>query len=84
MLRGGYSINYNSSVYQSIAQQLAGQPRFARHKGLIHRSGEASRLDNAGERFAPCSLMRGREQHAVDVENKRRQLPHLFRSGHRF
>jgi hypothetical protein len=29
VLRGGYGINYNSSVYQSIAQQLAGQPPFA-------------------------------------------------------
>ncbi|HYM26473.1 MAG TPA: TonB-dependent receptor [Vicinamibacterales bacterium] len=29
VLRFGYSINYNSSVYQSIATQLAGQPPFA-------------------------------------------------------
>ena len=29
VVRGGYGINYNSSVYQSIAQQLAGQPPFA-------------------------------------------------------
>ncbi len=28
-MRAGYGINYNSSVYQSIAQQLAGQPPFA-------------------------------------------------------
>ena len=29
VVRAGYGINYNSSVYQSIAQQLAGQPPFA-------------------------------------------------------
>src|SRR6185503_5294401 len=29
VLRGGYSVNYNASVYQTIAQQLAGQPPFA-------------------------------------------------------
>jgi trimeric autotransporter adhesin len=29
VLRGGYSIHYSASVYQSIAQQLAGQPPFA-------------------------------------------------------
>ncbi len=29
VVRTGYGINYNSSVYQSIAQQLAGQPPFA-------------------------------------------------------
>ncbi len=29
VLRTGYGINYSSSVYQSIAQQLAGQPPFA-------------------------------------------------------
>ena len=29
VLRGGYSINYNSSNYATIAQQLAGQPPFA-------------------------------------------------------
>ena len=29
VIRPGYSINYNASVYQSIAQQLAGQPPFA-------------------------------------------------------
>jgi hypothetical protein len=29
VLRAGYGINYNSSVYQTIAQQLAGQPPFA-------------------------------------------------------
>jgi hypothetical protein len=29
ILRASYGINYNSSVYQSIAQQLAGQPPFA-------------------------------------------------------
>jgi hypothetical protein len=29
VVRAGYGINYNASVYQSIAQQLAGQPPFA-------------------------------------------------------
>jgi len=29
VVRAGYGVNYNSSVYQSIAQQLAGQPPFA-------------------------------------------------------
>jgi len=29
IVRAGYGINYSSSVYQSIAQQLAGQPPFA-------------------------------------------------------
>src|SRR5262249_53713795 len=29
VLRTGYGINYNSSVYAPIAQQLAGQPPFA-------------------------------------------------------
>jgi hypothetical protein len=29
VMRGGYSINYNSSVYQSIATQLATQPPYA-------------------------------------------------------
>ena len=29
VVRAGYGINYNSSVYQYIAQQLAGQPPFA-------------------------------------------------------
>jgi trimeric autotransporter adhesin len=29
VVRAGYGINYNSNVYQSIAQQLAGQPPFA-------------------------------------------------------
>ena len=29
VVRAGYGINYNASVYQTIAQQLAGQPPFA-------------------------------------------------------
>jgi trimeric autotransporter adhesin len=29
IIRAGYGINYNASVYQTIAQQLAGQPPFA-------------------------------------------------------
>jgi hypothetical protein len=29
VVRTGYGVNYNASVYQSIAQQLAGQPPFA-------------------------------------------------------
>jgi len=29
IVRAGYGINYNASVYQTIAQQLAGQPPFA-------------------------------------------------------
>jgi hypothetical protein len=29
VIRSGYGVNYNASVYQSIAQQLAGQPPFA-------------------------------------------------------
>jgi hypothetical protein len=29
VVRGGYGINYNASAYQTIAQQLAGQPPFA-------------------------------------------------------
>ena len=35
VLRGGYSINYNSSVYQSIAQQLANQPPFVQTATVI-------------------------------------------------
>jgi hypothetical protein len=29
VVRAGYGVNYNASVYQAIAQQLAGQPPFA-------------------------------------------------------
>ena len=29
VIRTGYGVNYNSTVYQAIAQQLAGQPPFA-------------------------------------------------------
>ena len=35
VLRAGYSINYNSSVYQSIAQQLANQPPFVQTATVI-------------------------------------------------
>lgn len=35
VLRGGYSINYNASVYQSIAQQLANQPPFVETATVI-------------------------------------------------
>ena len=40
VLRAGYGINYNASVYQTIAQQLAGQPPFAVTDTVL-----ASRLD---------------------------------------
>lgn len=39
-MRTGYGVNYSASVYQSIAQQLAGQPPFAVTSTVL-----ASRLD---------------------------------------
>src|SRR5262249_48642297 len=40
VVRTGYGVNYSASVYQSIAQQLAGQPPFAVTSTVL-----ASRLD---------------------------------------
>jgi hypothetical protein len=51
----------------------AAEARLARDVGLVHRGGEAIRLSEAVERFAPGALMRGCEQNAVDVENARVQ-----------
>jgi hypothetical protein len=42
---------------------------FARYMGLIHRGREATRVSETFESFAPSSLMGGREQDAINVEN---------------
>jgi hypothetical protein len=47
VLRAGYSINYNSSVYQTIAQQLAGQPPFAVTNTVISPAGAPIPLESA-------------------------------------
>ncbi len=41
VVRTGYGINYNSSVYQYIAQQLAGQPPFAVEQHRPRRRADA-------------------------------------------
>jgi trimeric autotransporter adhesin len=46
VLRTGYSINYNSSVYQTIAQQLALQPPFATSATVIAPLGAPMPLES--------------------------------------
>ena len=47
VIRGGYSINYNSSNYASIAQQLAGQPPFAEASTVLASAGSPIALSTA-------------------------------------
>ena len=49
------------------------QPPFARDVGLVERRGEACRIGEAGERLAPRALVRRGHEHAVHVEDRRRQ-----------
>ena len=55
VVRTGYGINYNSSVYQSIAQQLAGQPPFASPTPCSRRRARSSR---SKRRCNSCSRAR--------------------------
>jgi hypothetical protein len=71
------------------AQRLQGskgaaEPWLARDVGLIHCGGEAIRLGEAVERFAPGTLVRGCEQHAVHVEDARDQRLGLAGPGSRW
>jgi hypothetical protein len=47
VVRGGYSINYNSSNYATIAQQLAGQPPFATANTVLATAGVPIPLSTA-------------------------------------
>jgi TonB-dependent receptor-like protein len=53
VIRTGYSINYNSSVYQTIAQQLAGQPPFATTDTAIATAASPLLLESALASVAP-------------------------------
>ena len=48
----------------------AAQARFAGHGSLIHRRGEARRIGQPIKRLAPGALMRGCEEHAIDIEDR--------------
>ena len=62
----------------------AAEARFAGDLSLVHCGGKAVRLSHALERFAPGTLMRGREQDAVDVENSRGQCAAVGPGAHGF
>src|SRR5580704_19577633 len=51
---------------------------------LVHCGGKVVRLSQALERFAPGTLMRGREQDTVDVENSRGQCAAVGPGAHGF
>jgi hypothetical protein len=51
---------------------------------LVHCDSKAARLSQALERFAPGTLMWGREQDAVDVKNTRGQRPASGPGAHGF
>jgi hypothetical protein len=53
VVRTGYGINYNSSVYQSIAQQLAGQPPFAVTSTVLGAPGTLLPIETALQMVAP-------------------------------
>jgi hypothetical protein len=53
VVRTGYGINYNSSVYQSIAQQLAGQPPFAVTNTVLATPGIALPIESILQAATP-------------------------------
>ena len=59
----------------------ANEARFAGDMDLIDCGCEASRISKVLERFAPGTLMRRCEQHAINVENGRRQRLKIFGPG---
>ena len=61
----------DAELLQRRARSL--QPSAARHVGLVERRGEARRVGEAGERLAPRALVRRGHQHAVHIEDRRRQ-----------
>ena len=76
----GYGINYNSSVYQSIAQQLAGQPPFAidRHGAgtspdtlLPIETALLRRAARARRRTPSASIPNYRARLRADLESRR-------------
>ena len=69
VIRAGYGINYNASVYQTIAQQLAGQPPFAVANTVL-----ASRAD-------PVPLATALLQVAPDVTFNSYSVDPNFRLG---
>nr|ADC36062.1 hypothetical protein [uncultured bacterium 213] len=52
-VRTGYGINYSSGVYQSIAQQLAGQPPFAVTNTVLATAASPATLETALTTAAP-------------------------------
>ena len=49
------------------------QPPFASYVGLVERRGEPCRIGEAGEGLAPRALVRRGHEHAIHVEDRRRQ-----------
>jgi hypothetical protein len=53
VVRAGYGINYNASVYQAIAQQLSAQPPFAVTNTVLASRGDPVPLETALLEVAP-------------------------------
>ena len=78
ILRGGYSITYNSGSYASIARQLVGQPPFAATETVVGRSTQplrwledAARSPTSARRRTTAAWTGLRARHDPDVERDR-------------
>jgi hypothetical protein len=65
VLRAGYSINYNAGVYQTIAQQLAGQPPFATTNTVFAAPASQLHLESALADLVPGTTP---NTYAIDPE----------------
>jgi len=65
VIRSGYGINYNSSVYQNIAMQLAGQPPFATANTVLTTASNPLPLETVLTAATPISTT---NTYAVDPD----------------
>src|SRR5207249_2229403 len=56
IIRAGYGINYSASLYQSLAQQLAGQPPFATVATVLATSAAPVSLSTALVNASPTTI----------------------------
>jgi len=77
IIRAGYGLNYSTSVYQSMAQQLAGQPPYAVANTVLAALGSPTLLATALVEISPTATL---NTYAVDP-NYRAPMVQIWNAG---